>query len=384
MKIALDGSRAFLRRRTGIEEYSYQVIRHLRGFLREESVTLYIRADQLVDFDLPKNWRVKKLWAPRLWTQVRLSWEMFLHKSDVLFVPAHTVPVVHPKRTVVVVHGLEYEFCPEAYSLWERLYMRRSIRYSVRSASNVVCVSENTRRDAARLYGVPAEKMTVVYEGYDDTIGKDQNSKTGILKNQSPSPKRPFFLFIGRIEERKNINRIVEAFEIVKKEYCLSHRLVLAGRPGYGYEGIRARIERSEYRDDIEEIGYVDEKEKWRLLAEADIFIFPTLYEGFGIPLLEAQSVGTPVIAADNSSIPEVAGSSAVLVDPYDVRAIVWAMRGIMSNEGLRNDIIQKGRENVGRFGWNRCARDIADILKYGKESRNDDRFTVSSGSNRA
>ena len=155
MVIGIDASRAFLRRRTGIEEYSYQVIRNLRDAIPEEDrVILYIRSDQDVSFDVPRNWRVKKLWAPRFWTQGRLSLEMLFHAPDVLFVPAHTVPVIHPRKTVVTVHGLEYEMFPGAYSFWERLYMRLSIRFSVRVASLVIAVSENRKHDLMLLYGV--------------------------------------------------------------------------------------------------------------------------------------------------------------------------------------------------------------------------------------
>lgn len=367
MTIAIDGSRAFLGQRTGIEEYSYRVILHLRAFLREEPVTLYVRSGQTVGFEVPGNWRVKELWAPRLWTQGRLSLQMLLDRPDVLFVPAHTVPVIHPYRTVVVVHGLEYEFLPRAYSGWERSYMRATIRHSVRVASDVICVSDNTRRDLVRLYGVPEAKIRTVYEGYDGPESGFRSLETG-TRDLVSGP--PFFLFIGRIEERKNVAGIVDAFERFRRRSDTPYRLVLAGRPGYGYDGIAALIRASEFRGDIFETGYVNEQEKYRLLAEAAAFVFPTFYEGFGLPILEAQAAGVPVIASDNSSIPEVAGNSALLVDPSDPESIARAMERMVSDHALRDDIIQKGRKNVVRFGWDACASEIADILRYGREHR--------------
>jgi glycosyltransferase involved in cell wall biosynthesis len=361
MLIAVDGSRAFLKRRTGIEEYSYQTIRHLRGELKDARVVLYVRADQSVDFELPANWQVKKLWAPRFWTQVRLSLQMLFDRPDVLFVPAHTVPLIHPKRTVVVVHGLEYEFCPEAYSRWSRLYMHASIGFSCRAAERVVCVSENTKRDVMRVYGVAEEKVSVMYEGYE-------RMENGNLKMENDNGKwkitEPYFLFIGRLEERKNIVRIIDAFESVKERYDIPHKLVLAGKPGFGYERIEKCKMKSEKRGDILELGYVDEEEKWRLLEGAEAFLFPTLYEGFGIPVLEAQSVGTPVITSDRSSLPEVAGDGALLVDPEDVEAIAEAMHRLVSENELKNAIIQKGLENAGRFSWKKCARELAATLE--------------------
>lgn len=380
MIIGIDGSRAFLKRRTGIEEYSYQVIRHLRDELADVRVILYIQADQEVDFDVPDNWQVKKLWAPRFWTQIRLSLEMLLHRPDVLFVPAHTVPLIHPKKTVVVVHGLEYEFCPKAYSLWSCLYMRWSIRFSCLVSKSVVCVSENTKRDVMRLYGTHARKIKVVYEGYlkielsgremsdQDFFQDHMRTRIGRKKILEHSFSQPYIIFIGRLEERKNIVRFVEAFELFKEKSGLPYKLVLVGKPGYGYERIQETINNQQStKNDIIELGYVSEEEKWELLKHADVFLFATLYEGFGIPVLEAQASGVPVIASNTSSLPEVAGDGAILVDPEDTEAIAEAMQRLVSDKGLKDGIIQKGLENVRRFSWEQCAKEIAGILKNEK-----------------
>lgn len=374
MKIGLDGSRAFLKKRTGIEEYSYQVIRHLRDELKDARVIVYIRADQDVDFALPEQWTVKKLWAPRLWTQGRLSLQMLVDRPDVLFVPAHTVPLMHPKKTVVVVHGLEYEFCPEAYSWWERVYMRLSIWFSCKVADRVICVSENTKRDVVKLYGVLEEKISVIHEACSPKIyekhseslpyGDETVPVSGAVHQASEySFLQPYFLFIGRLEERKNVVRMIEAFEIFKEKYNLSHKLVLAGKPGYGYEKIVKRKAQSEKEEDIVELGYVNEEEKEELLRGAEGFLFPTLYEGFGLPVLEAQAAHIPVIASNVSSLPEVAGEGAVLVNPESVEEIVEAMYRVVSDEGLKHAILQKGKENLRRFSWEKCARELVGLF---------------------
>lgn len=360
MRIGIDASRAFLKRRTGIEEYSYKVISALRSPLRDTEVILYIRSDQSVPFDLPERWRVKKLRAPRFWTQVRLSIEMLLHPPDILFVPAHTVPIIHPARTIVTVHGLEYEVFPESYSFWERLYMRFSIYFSTRVAVRVIAVSENTREDLVRLYGVSREKISVVYEGVSENAaahGVDPAPRTGT----------PYFLFIGRLEERKNILRIIEAFEILKKTQGIPHELIFAGKPGYGYGKIRFKIQNSTFN--IREAGYVTEEEKWKLLGGADVFLFPTLYEGFGLPVLEAQAIGIPVVTSTTSSLPEIGGKGALYANPSSAADIAEKTRELLSSEGLRNDIIDKGYDNVRRFGWDRCAVAIAEILGGKREN---------------
>lgn len=359
MVIGIDASRAFLKQRTGIEEHSYQVIKHLREVIPSDAeVILYVRkknSQREIDFELPKNWQVRALWAPRFWTQIALSLEMLFQSPDVLFVPAHTVPLIHPKRTVVTIHGLEYEYCQEAYSFWERIYMHYSIMWSCKVASTVICVSENTKKDVVKLYRVAEEKIRVIAEGYA--------SKAQTKPKDQISNSKPYLLFIGRLEERKNVVRIIEAFEMLKKKYGISHELVLAGKPGYGYARIKQQIARSIYQDVIIEKGYVTEAEKWELLQNADAFLFPTLYEGFGIPVLEAQSVGVPVVTSNTSSLPEVAGDGAVFVDPLRTESIAEGVQRLLSDEGFRSGIIEKATQNVGRYSWVRCAENIGKTL---------------------
>lgn len=358
MKIGIDGSRAFLPERTGIEEYSYQVIKHLRDSLHGNTVYLYIRFGQKVDFDLPEHWRVRELWLPRFWTQIRLSLELFFHPVDVLFIPAHTVPFLHPQKTIVTIHGLEYEFCPGAYSLLDRWYMRLSIRYSCFSADRIIAVSENTKKDLMTLYHVPERNIQVIHEGYEQ-YAQSPIPNSHSISNENIAQLRnegEYILFIGRLEERKNVTRIIEAFGILKEKYQIPHRLILAGKPGYGYDHIT-------YPDRVVELGYVSEEEKWKLLRGANVFVFPSLYEGFGIPVLEAQSVGVPVVTANTSSLPEVGGDGAVYVDPLNVESIAEGIWKVLSNEIFRDDIIEKGSRNRERFSWAQCAKKIGDLL---------------------
>ena len=167
---------------------------------------------------------------------------------------------------------------------------------------------------------------------------------------------------------------MARAFEILKEKYKIPHKLVLAGRPGYGYEKIRAEIASSQNKDEIIFPGFVKDEEKFSLIQKSDVFLFPTFYEGFGIPVLEAQSAGVPVVTSNVSSLPEVANgpvksgadhgtSSAVLVDPNEPEFIAERTYALISDKELRNDIIKKGYENVKRFSWEKCAKEIAEIL---------------------
>lgn len=373
--IGIDASRAFAGERTGIEEYAYQTIKHLRGVIPEtDAVVLYVRkkseiTQSLVDFSLPANWRVCALWAPRFWTYARLSIELFLHPVDVLFVPSHVVPPVHPQHTVVTIHGIEYEHQPHAYTWWERFSMRFAIRRSCAWASHIIAVSRATRDDLVRNYHVKGEKISVIHEGVDDDFTSQTRlqGRGGSHSISVIASSKPYALFIGRIERRKNIAKIIEAFEIVKEKHHLPHALVLVGKPGHGYDDIKFKIRNSRYKDDIIETGYVSEERKRALLRGAGVFLFPTLAEGFGLPILEAQAQGVPVIASRIPSHEEIAvfgGEETVLfVAPRDAAEIADRMYRALADETLRSGIIQKGYANCRRFTWSSSARAVASLL---------------------
>ncbi len=387
MKIGIDASRAFLKNRTGIEEYSYQVIKHLRGKLNKAEVILYLRPNKMFckscDFKIPKNWRIKIIRWPRLWTQFGLSLEMLVHPVDVLFIPAHTIPIINPNhflvkiirwlkkkkgkaKTIVTIHGLEYEFLPKAYSQWEKFYMSWSIRKSCRWATDIISVSENTKSDLMKLYNVPKKKIRVIYEGVGDII-KNVPSKINVSEDlQSIIDNHKYMLFIGRIEERKNIFGIIKAFEILKRKHSIPHKLILVGSFGYGYGSIISQIESSKYKNDIFLTGYIGGDKKQIILKKSKIFLFPTFYEGFGLPILEAQSMGIPVVASNKSAIPEIIGQymKPMLVNPNNPREIAKIICRIISDKKLRNDIIRTGYKNIERFSWEGCAKSISVVIK--------------------
>jgi len=364
MKIGIDASRAFIKDRTGIEEYSFQVINHLMDKITEQEVSLYIKGNQkkkLECLNMPSNWQVKVIKWPFLWTHIGLSMELLFHPVDILFIPAHIIPLIFPKKTVVTVHGLEYEFCPEAYSFWAKSYMRWAIRRSCRKASWIISVSENTKGDLIKLYNVPKDKIRVIYEG---TANKYQAPKSNIQKNTKfRVPNYKYIIFIGRLERRKNIAGIIEAFEILKEKYQIKHNLMLVGKPGHGYEDIKNKIYNSKFKSEIIETGFVDEEEKNKLLKSADLFLFPTFYEGFGLPILEAQNLEIPVVTSNVSSLPEISGDSALKVNPFDSHEIADAVLRILNDDELRKSLIERGKLNCRRFSWDGCASSIADLL---------------------
>lgn len=357
MKIGIDASRAFLKNRTGIEEYSYQIVKNLLKELKDQKVVLYVKKAQDAKNKIEKynNLEIREIKFYRFWTQIGLSLEMLTNPVEVLFVPAHTVPFIHPKNTVVTVHGLEYEHCPESYSLYSRWLHRFFIKKSCSWAKEIIAVSQKTKSDLRRMYKVSKNKISVVYNGFDDKFKiTSQNSK--INSN--------YLLYVGRLEVRKNIKGIVEAFEILKEKYNYPGRLILVGKPGHGYADLKLKIKKSKFRNKIIEKGFVNNKEKWELMRGADAFLFPSFCEGFGIPILEAQSIGLPVITSNYGPMDEVAGDESILVNPKSPKMMADLINRIVKDENFRQKVIDNGLENIKRFSWEKSGGEVAELLE--------------------
>jgi len=365
MLIGIDGSRAFVKEKTGIEEYSYQVIKNLRGKLKKHQVIVFLRKNQSIDFSLPQNWKVKILSIPRFWTQLGLSWEVFFQKIEILFISAHTVPFFHPEKTVVVVHGLEFETFPEGYSAWEKFYMHLSVKKSCHWAEKIVAVSQNTKKDLERIYKIPPKKIRVIYEGIREEIFSFKEKLEEEKKEHFPKKekKEKYLFFVGRLEKRKNVFVILDTFEILKEEYKIPHKLFLAGGPGFGYEEIMRKIQNSKFKKDIHILGFINNEKKWSLMANCEIFFWPSFYEGFGLPILEAQALGTPILTSNLSSLPEISGQGACFTDPNEPVAMAKIIQLILQDEEMRKDLLRKGYENIERFSWEKCSQEIAEIL---------------------
>lgn len=370
MKIGISAVAAFKQPRTGVEEYTYQLIKHLLALKKSSEYTFNLYCKDINDFYcrqlfpvLPENFKVKRMgWPFPAWTQARLSTEMLFKKPDLLFIPAHVLPVIHPRNSVVTVHGLEYEYYPELYSKKHLLYLRLATKYSAKYAQKIIAVSENTKKDLIKLYNADPDKIKVVYHGLDD--GLDDKNKNSIPeKNNQKNLDYPYFLFLGRIETKKNVRGIIRAFDLLKEKYHLPHKLILAGLKGYGYKSIKSRINSSRHKDDIIEKGYIKDDEKWQLLKNAEAFLFTSFYEGFGLPILEAQSVGCPVITSDISSMPEVAGDGALLVDPNKIEQITQGMYKLIKDNEHKLNLTKKGYQNIKRFKWQKCAEETLKVL---------------------
>ncbi|NPA91097.1 MAG: glycosyltransferase family 4 protein [Chloroflexi bacterium] len=380
MRIGIDASRVptTQRPRTGTETYSRELIARLLPLLTRagHQVLLYTPVPLTPEhFGLtawPSRVHTEVIPLPRLWTHVGLGSRLWRDPPDVLFIPAHVVPILPPRGVpiLVTVHDLGYEHEPEAHPRLQRAYLRWSTRHSASHARVVLADSRATAQDLTRWYHIPESKIRVLYPGFSPP--------------PSPSPARiqavrqrygltePYFLFVGTLHPRKNVHRLLDAFAQVKDvplqvEQARSAgpvHLVLAGRVGWKAQGILARGQAPDLRSRVHMLGYVPDEDLPPLMAGATALVFPSLYEGFGFPVLEAQALRVPVLTSDVASLPEVAGQGALYVDPHQVRSIADGMRRLLEDPALRRRLVQEGERNVGRFSWDRSARQVWHLME--------------------
>ncbi|MBI2437123.1 MAG: glycosyltransferase family 4 protein [Candidatus Magasanikbacteria bacterium] len=388
MTIGIDASRANRIQKTGVESYAYFLIQELKKIQTEHEFVLY--TDKPLEgelADLPTNWIQKVLRWPafakatagkpwRFWTQIRMSWEMLFHAPDVLFIPAHVFPIIHPKKTIMTIHDVAALKFPESYNWFERWYSTWSARVALKKLWRIITPSEFTKAELgswkleARSEKL-AKKISVISLAYDLKYRKMEN-KTEIEKVlKKYNIIKPFILTIGRLEEKKNTVRIIQAFEKIRQNNLKSFlpkadeilSLVLVGKPGYGYEKVETAIQNSPFKKDIITPGWVDEADLPYLMNSAEVFVFPSLYEGFGIPVLEAMACGTPVVASSGNSLEEVGAHAVLYVDPLCSDEISFQIERLLVDDVLRKKQIEKGYERVREFSWEKCAKKTFEFL---------------------
>lgn len=363
MLIAIDASRAVRLQPTGTELYSRRLIEELAKLDTQNTYYLYTPIEPPRSFpELPANFHWKVIPFPRLWSHIRLSFALLQDRPDVLFVPAHVIPLYAPKNTVVTLHDFAYEIFPESYSPFARWYLRYSSRRATRKAKAILVPSQSTKQDLVKFYQASANKIYVTYLGIDV---EDWQPITSIPKEIKAL--QPFFLMIGRLETKKNTARVIKAFgRLRQKQPDTSIKLILIGKPGQGYEAVKAakaRLSKAVAKDIIQP-GYVKDKDLRNCLAAATALLYPSLYEGFGLPLLQAMAMGTPVVASDISSIPEVVGDAAILIQPESVDEIVKAMTVLLDNDLTGKQLASRGKEQVKQFSWTKTAETTLKVLK--------------------
>ena len=364
MLIGMDVSRLAVTARTGTEHYSWELLAALGRVDRRNRYRLYCNAVPTALPPLPPTFQLRPIPLRRAWSHARLSAEMLSHAPDVLFVPAHALPLVPARRSVVTIHDLGFLHYPAAHTRLQRVYHGIFTRLSARRATRIIAISEATRRDLERFYGTDPRKIDVVYHGVDPrfqpldpAVVAETLDRYGLAQ--------PFLLFVSTVQPRKNVARLIEAFAVARERVAdPKPALVLAGKRGWLTEQIERRAAELGIADAVRFVGYVADADLPALLNGALAYVAPSLYEGFGMTVLEAQACGTPVMASNSSSLPEVVGDAGLLVDPHDTAAMADALQRLLSEPALRADLRERGLRHVQGWTWERTARQTLAVLE--------------------
>ncbi len=401
MLIGIDASRANLKKKTGTEWYSFYLIKNLAIIDKSNRYRLYL--DRPISRDLldvikhNTNFTYQILnWPFNIfWTLGRLSWEMIWRAPDVLFVPAHGLPLIRNCRTVNTIHDIAFisessvyrSESPKATTKRRRNivkfiigflsfgrhdgnsldYLKWSTRFALKHASTIISVSNFTKSEIIKNYlRVKESKIKVIHNGYNTELFRqiaDQEQITAVL--QKYDLNKPYFLYVGRLEFKKNTPYLIEALAILRSEHPeIKERLLLIGNASFGFDEVKYTIEEFDLDREVLMPGWVDESDLPFIYAGASAFIFPTRHEGFGIPVIEALASGIPTAASDLPVIHEIAEDAVIYFDYHDKKAIASAMLEIVTNQTLRASLIEKGLVQAQNFSWLKCAKETLVVLE--------------------
>lgn len=347
-------------RPAGVGRYAANLVGQLSRTLPERSLTVFLTRDAP-----PHAWPgVREVrasiptpneYARALWEQTIVPARVKALGIDVYHSPNYILPAALPCPSVVTIHDIAY-LQPSLHRAKSHLYLRTLTALALRRAAAVVAVSEHTRRAVEAHYPRTRGRIEVIAEGVDPALRPPSAAALRAFR-QRLGLEQPYVLFVGTLEPRKNLVRLVAAFERAVREAALPHHLVLAGNRGWKTEALERAIETSPLRGRIHRVGYVPDSDLPCWYAGAALAAYPSLEEGFGLPPLEAMACGAPVVTSDCSAIPEVVGDAAVTVSPRDVDALAQALRRVLTDSALAADLRAAGRQRAGLFTWEAAAR---------------------------
>ncbi|TAN34038.1 glycosyltransferase family 1 protein [Patescibacteria group bacterium] len=381
--------------RTGIGEYTHFLLDTIFDIDKKNEYFLFYNSGKDVGANIPQ-WTqnnihyVASRWPNKIFNaSIKFFNRPRIKEVDIFFSPNLNFTALSPKtKFILTVHDLSFELFPEFFSAKQRLWHKMiNPRRQCQRADIIIAPSENTKRDLREIYNIEEKKIKVIYPGicHPDPPQGGEGSlftagsiipPTGVELNcklapqpafggiMEPANSNPYILFLGTIEPRKNIIGLIEAFEKACPSLPAPYTLVIAGAAGWNNKQIYERAKNSPIKDKIKILGYVRPEEKPALYAGAALFCYPSIYEGFGFPVLEAMSAGTPVLTSNRSSLPEITSGAAHLVNPNNVSDMAAGIINILTNEKLRNFLKEKGQEQAAKFLWQEAAEKFLSVIR--------------------
>jgi len=357
MKIGINGI-PLTKRLTGVGFYTYNLLLNLAKLFPETEYDLFLPRRSLVPLNLPN---LKPIFCPFvkgiIWEQTRLSHECRRRGVDLLHCTNYIVPIISQTPIVLTIHDLAVLRYPQTHPWKRRFKHQLLLRRSIEKAKLIIAVSRFTAQEISSIFHFPGERVKVVYEGVSPFFfpWKDEDRLNQIRKRYNLPSK--FILYVGTLEPRKNISSLLLAFEMLKSQRKFPHKLVITGDKGWIYGEIIKTWKRMEIKREVIFTGYIPIADLPGLYGLAQLFVYPSIYEGFGLPPLEAMACGTPVVVSNGSSLPEVVGEAGIIVDPKRPESICQGMERVLGNSSLQSQLRDKGLKRVKEFTWEKTAQ---------------------------
>ena len=369
MRIAIQAADLDHARIDGTRVYLANLLKRFGAIDQDDDFLIYHRSAFNPALTPPSFpcYTVKTLAPFPLWTQTRFARALFRDQPDTLWMPMHALPFVRPKnmRTVVTIHDLAFKFFPHFFPRHDLRRLNILTDHAVRHATRLIAVSHATKNDILRVYkNISERKISVIHHGVGvgDFQREDAAHEHACLERYAIGARK-YILYVGAIQPRKNLSLLVDAFAIVKRKYP-THKLVLAGGAAWLADDILHAIRNSPYARDIILTGTIGFRDVIALYRNAALFVFPSLYEGFGMPILEAFAAKVPVVCARNSSIVEIAGDAALFVGGHDAEELATTVGIALEQQGTRDLLIARGTKRAAQFSWDRCSAETLAQIK--------------------
>ena len=370
MDIAIDYTPA-LRQSAGIGRYTRGLVAALAEIDSDNRYTLFCAGETPLPVAWPAHICVRTSAVPARWLTagwhrfgIPLAVERFVGECDIFHSPDFTLPPLRDARGVVTVHDLSFLRLPQHADPGLRAYLTKPVPRSIERATRVLADSQATKNDLIELLGVSSAKISVVPGGVEARFRPVRDTvRLAEVRNRYHLPQW-FILSVGTIEPRKNFAGLIAAFGQLRRQTGLPHALVIAGKNGWLYRDIYEQVSKEGLSEYVHFIGFVADDDLPALYTLADMFVFPSLYEGFGLPPLEAMACGTPVVTSNRASLPEAVGSAALQVEPEDNDALADAMARILGNANLRMRLVDLGRAQAARYTWKAAAAKLLEAYQ--------------------
>lgn len=368
MKIWIDGYEANVPQRLGSSQVGFELLRNIEKIDQKNDYTILLPSLPLDD--LPKEregWRYKILKPRRLWTRIALPLALYTAKKkpDLFFSPTHYIPRFSPVKRIVTIFDLSYLHFPEMFNKRDLWQLTNWTKYSVQNAAHIITISDASKKDIISEYKIKSDKITVAYPGHSEIFKPiNDQKKIGDVLNKY-GIKDSFIIYIGTIQPRKNLVRLIEAVaRIDDLQLVVVGKTIGKGRQGWKFEDVLNRPKELGVDDRVKFTGFVSDDDLLYLLNGADAFVLPSLWEGFGIPVVDSMASGVPVLVSNISSLPEIVDKAGLTFNPTSVDQIEQALRVISTDKKLRQRLIKLGLEQTSKFSWGKMAKVVLKVFE--------------------